>query len=47
MRSDEAGGKTPWELFDEDDAQQALAFAEEALKLTKGLVTSYQSSDDE
>lgn len=34
---DEAGGLTPWELFDEADAQQALAMAEEALKLAESI----------
>lgn len=30
---DEGGGRTPWEIFDEPDAQHALQFAEEAVTL--------------
>jgi HEPN domain-containing protein len=30
---DEAGGRTPWELFDEEDARQALLIAGEAVSL--------------
>lgn len=32
---DEMGGRTPWELFDEEDARQALARAEEAVSLAQ------------
>jgi HEPN domain-containing protein len=32
---DETEALTPWELFDEDDAQQALALAEEAVALAE------------
>lgn len=35
---DEAGGRTPWELFDEEDARQALAVAGEAVTLAERLV---------
>lgn len=35
---DETGWRTPWELFDEADAQQALSLAEDALSLAKQLV---------
>ncbi len=35
---DEMGGRTPWELFDEDDAQQAIAMAEEAVKLAQEII---------
>ena len=35
---DEAGGRTPWELFDEEDARQALAIAGEAVTLADRLV---------
>ncbi|MBA3472009.1 MAG: HEPN domain-containing protein [Rubrobacter sp.] len=35
---DEAGGRTPWELFDEEDARQALAIAGEAVTLADQLV---------
>lgn len=35
---DEAGGYTPWELFHEEDARQALQMAEEAFSLAERLV---------
>ncbi len=35
---DEAEGRTPWELFGEDDARQALAVAEEAVDLADQMV---------
>lgn len=35
---DEAGRRTPWELFDEEDARQALAIAGEAVTLANQLV---------
>ncbi len=35
---DEAQGRTPWELFDEDDARQALAVAEEAVGLADQII---------
>lgn len=34
---DEAGRQTPWDLFDEADARQALARAEEAVLLARQL----------
>ena len=34
---DEAGGRTPWELFDQDSARQALDLAEEAAELARQL----------
>jgi len=34
---DEMGGRTPWELFDQEDARQALAMAEEAILLAQKL----------
>ena len=34
---DEVGGLTPWELFDENAARQALALAEEAVSLASSL----------
>ncbi len=34
---DEVGGRTPWELFDEEDARQALAIAGEAVSLADRL----------
>ena len=42
---DEVGRRTPWELFDQSDAQQALAMAEEAVGLAQTLieVTSHQA----
>jgi HEPN domain-containing protein len=41
---DEAGGLTPWELFDEGDAQQALAMAEEAVSLTENIGEHWSTS---
>ena len=35
---DEMGGLTPWELFDEEDAQQSLAMAEEAVELAAAVI---------
>jgi len=35
---DETGGRTPWEVFEEEDARQALAIAEEAASLADRLV---------
>ncbi|MBU0491726.1 MAG: HEPN domain-containing protein [Chloroflexi bacterium] len=35
---DEMGGRTPWELFDETDARQALAMAEEAVRRAEALI---------
>lgn len=32
---DEMGGRTPWELFSDQDAHQALAIAEEAVSLAE------------
>jgi len=37
---DEAAGRTPWELFDEHDAQQSLALAEEAARLVRQIIAS-------
>lgn len=34
---DEAGGRTPWEIFDESAAQQALWLAEEAVTLAQDI----------
>jgi HEPN domain-containing protein len=36
---DEAGGRTPWELFDQDTARQALDLAEEVAELSQQLLT--------
>jgi len=38
---DEAGGLTPWELFDEADAKQALGMAEEAVHLAQTVVQEH------
>lgn len=38
---DEMGGLTPWELFDEADARQALALAEEAVSLAQALADEF------
>jgi HEPN domain-containing protein len=35
---DEVEGRTPWELFDEDDARQALTIAEEAVVIADQVV---------
>ena len=35
---DEVGGRTPWELFDEADACQTLALAEEAVALARTII---------
>jgi HEPN domain-containing protein len=35
---DEMGGRTPWELFDEADARQALTIAEEAVSLARAII---------
>lgn len=36
---DEAGGLTPWDLFDNVDAKQALTWADETVSLARGLVS--------
>ena len=40
---DEIGGLTPWELFDEADARQALAMAEQAVAIAPAVVREYSS----
>jgi HEPN domain-containing protein len=40
---DEVEGRTPWELFDETDARQALAMAEEAVSLAARLIREVRS----
>lgn len=35
---DEMAGRTPWELFDEADARQALLMAEEAVSLAQEII---------
>jgi HEPN domain-containing protein len=40
---DEVEGRTPWELFGEPDARQALAMAEEAVSLAAWLMGEVQS----
>lgn len=40
---DEMGGLTPWELFDESDANQALNMAEEAVALAQTIVEEIAS----
>lgn len=39
---DEPGGRTPWELFSETDARQALATAEKALQLAQAVIQEAQ-----
>ena len=36
---DEMAGLTPWELFNEDDAHEALEIAEEAVSLAQGIIS--------
>ena len=40
---DEAEGRTPWELFTEGDARQALGIAEEAVGVAEGLIRRFSS----
>jgi HEPN domain-containing protein len=44
---DEMGGLTPWELFDEADANQALNMAEEAVALAEAIIQEITSQTDE
>jgi HEPN domain-containing protein len=39
---DEVEGRTPWEIFQEADARQALILAEEAVALAEGMLTEVQ-----
>jgi len=39
---DEIGGRSPWELFGETDAHQALAIAERATQLAEEIVQGVQ-----
>ena len=36
---DELAGLTPWELFNEEDAREALEIAEEAVSLAQGIIS--------
>jgi hypothetical protein len=50
IRSDygeEATFKTPWELFDEDDAQEAVQVALQTLALAKEILESHGEADTE
>jgi HEPN domain-containing protein len=50
IRSDygeEATFKTPWELFDEDDAQEAVQVAQQTLELAKEILQSPGEADTE
>ena len=42
LLNDEPGGRSPWELFGETDARQALATAEQAARLAEE-ITGAQS----
>ncbi len=42
---DEIGRRTPWELFDEAAAQEALRVAEEAVAVARGLLEEAASRD--
>jgi len=44
---DELGGRTPWELFDEQDARQALARAKEAVSLAEAVIQETRNKDRE
>lgn len=44
---DEPGGRSPWELFGETDARQALATAERAFQLAQDTVEEVQSQTQE
>lgn len=44
---DEMGGRTPWELFDETDAKQALKMAEEAVNLAHAITKEIKSQTNE
>jgi hypothetical protein len=41
------GGLTPWELFDEADANQALKMAEEAVALAEAIIQEITSQTDD
>lgn len=38
---DEVGGRTPWELFDEEAAQQSLKLAEKAVDLANQIIAEF------
>lgn len=40
---DEIGGKTPWELFSETDAIEALKMAEESVQLSQAIIQELQN----
>lgn len=40
---DETAGATPWELFGEEDAQEAIALAQESLALVERVIQSLQA----
>lgn len=44
---DETSGLTPWDLFDEDDAAQALVLAEESVALAEAMLSGAQRTSDE
>ena len=39
---DEFHGLTPWELFSEEDAQQALTIARQVMEAAKALIQKYK-----
>jgi HEPN domain-containing protein len=43
---DETGALTPWELFGEDDAQQALSWAEEAVAIVEAVADQLAKEGD-
>jgi HEPN domain-containing protein len=41
---DESSRQTPWDLFDEDAAAQALALAEEAFSIAREIISEFSST---
>jgi HEPN domain-containing protein len=44
---DETLRRTPWELFDEDDAKQAVNMAVEAASLAQTILSDFESKTDD
>jgi hypothetical protein len=42
---DEATGQTPWELFGQDDAQQAFDLADKAVSAARAITASISNDD--
>ncbi len=43
----ESEGRTPWELFDEEDAQHALIIAQEAVTLSEGIIAEVMETESD